>query len=329
MLQHIDLPYVSIIIPTYNRASMLGMTLESFVNLDYPQNRFEILVTDNNSPDKTRQVVDNWIDKSPVRIRYLFEERQGVHYARNSAAMVADGDILYFTDDDMLAEPMLLKELVKLFSIAPSIGTATGRVLPRWESPPPDWILKLCYNGLLSIFDSLGECIKIGDYDFGVYSCHQAIRREALFRAGGFNPESTVTDYIGDGETGLNIKLKALGYRFGYNGKSVIYHMIPRSRMTQDYLNKRLANQGSADCYSEYRKNLFSRDELLKRIAEYREKILENSFNATMKRISGDMEWHLDEAYTHYYLNRIAYDLRLAHDPQWCELVLRDDWINF
>lgn len=319
---------VSVIIPSYNRAQMLGITIESFIDQDYPPDSFEIIIADNNSTDKTREVVADWQSRSAVPITYLFEQRQGVHYARNSAAKIAKGDILYFTDDDMIADSRLLAEIVTVFGLDPLVGTVTGRVLPKWEVEPPEWILKLCYNGLLSIFDELGEGIKIEEYDLGVYSCHQAIRRDAFFRSGGFNPESTYTEYVGDGETGLNIKLKALGYKFGYSSESLIHHMIPSSRMTQDYLNKRLANQGSADCYTEYKKNIFSEDELLQRVSSYQQKILEHSYYATMKHISDDLNWHMDDAMTHYYLSRIKYDLRLINDPKWRELVLKYDWID-
>ena len=323
-----EVPSVSIIIPSYNRDKMIGITLESFVNQDYPQDRFEIIVADNHSTDDTKAVVMEWQKKSPVSIRYIYEERQGVHFARNSAAKKAKGDILYFTDDDMIAEPDLLSELVKVFEMDPLVGTATGRVFPKWEIQPPDWVLQLCYNGWLSIFDTLGDGIHIDETDFGVYSCHQAIRKEALFKAGGFNPESTYTDYVGDGETGLSIKLKDIGYKFGYNGKSIIHHMIPASRMTQDYLNKRLANQGSADCYTEYKKHRFSSEELADRVQSYVSSLIEKSSLCIGKRLNDDDRWRMDKAYTHYYLNRIEYDLRLIKDPDWRKLVLRDDWIN-
>ena len=323
-----EVSFVSIIIPSYNRDKMIGITLESFVNQDYPRDRYEIIVADNHSTDDTKTVVLEWQKKSPVTIRYIYEERQGVHYARNLAAKLAKGSILYFTDDDMVAEPDLLSELVKVFDLDPMVGAATGRVLPRWEVPPPEWVLKYCYNGFLSIFDELGDALSVYGHDFGVYSCHQAIRREAFFQAGGFNPESTVTDYIGDGETGLNIKLKKLGYRFGYNGKSIIYHMIPKGRMTQDYLNKRLANQGYADCYTEYREHRYSSKQLNDRIVWYMENIMKRNEHMVQKRAAYNDEWRLDKAYTHYYLSRIEYDSRLVQDEKFREMVAVDNWID-
>ena len=327
-MRDIGYPDISVIIPSYNRARLLGATIESFIRQDYPPESFEIIVADNNSTDNTREVVAIWQSQSGVPVTYLPEQRQGVHFARNSAARIARGSILYFTDDDMIADSRLLAEIRAVFSLDPLVGAATGRVLPKWETCPPMWILKLCYNGWLSIFDHMGEGIRIEEHDFGVYSCHQAIRRDAFFRSGGFNPETVYSDYIGDGETGLNIKLKDLGYKFGYNSKSVTYHIIPPSRMTQDYLNKRLANQGSADCYTEYRESRFSGEELLGRIDSYRNELMEHACMATKKRIAGEIDWHMYEAYTHYYLNRIAYDLRLIHDPQWREQVLKYDWLS-
>ena len=92
---------VSIIIPTYNRAKILGLTIESCVNQTYPIDLFEIIVADNNSSDDTKEVVKEWQTKSDVPIKYIFEPRQGAHFARNTAAKHSSGEILYFTDDDM------------------------------------------------------------------------------------------------------------------------------------------------------------------------------------------------------------------------------------
>ena len=98
-------PYVSIIIPTYNRATMLPITLDSFIALDYPNDRLEIIVANNNSIDETKQVLEGYCSRYS-HFKTILEPRQGVHYARNSAARMARGEILYFTDDDMIADPI-------------------------------------------------------------------------------------------------------------------------------------------------------------------------------------------------------------------------------
>lgn len=139
--------FVSIIIPTYNRANCIKYTIDSFLHQNYPQEDYEIIVCDNNSTDHVKKVVLEYVEKyGEEKIKYIFEGRQGVHYARNTAAKSAKGDILYFTDDDMLADRSLLKELIPIFENE-KIGLATGRVLPKWDKEPPKWIKKWLFKG--------------------------------------------------------------------------------------------------------------------------------------------------------------------------------------
>lgn len=319
---------VSVIIPTYNRAKMLDWTIESFIKQNYPKDKYELIVSDNNSDDNTKVVVTEWQAKSSVPIKYLFEPHQGVHYARNSAAKIAKGDILYFTDDDMVADKDLLKNLVKVFSMGYNVASATGKVLPKWETEPPKWILKYCNNYWLSLNDRAEKLI-IAPFDIGVLSCHQAIMREAFFKSGGFNPENTAGEWIGDGETGLNIKIKELGYNFAYVGDSVIYHIIPPSRMTQSYLNKRMANQGNCDSYTEYRRNKYNNGQLIFQIVKHLINIIVAPLGGlTLPFILTKYSWRLFVAWIFYNINRIKYDMRLIYDERWRQLVLKNNWLE-
>ena len=320
---------ISVIIPTYNRASKIGITLQSFIEQDYPQDRYEIVVVDNHSTDETREVIDSYIEKAPIPITYVFEERQGVHYARNRAVEVARFPLLYYTDDDMRADKDLLTEISKPLCVDPEIGTITGRVLPDWEVTPPKWISKYCYNALLSLNDRSEDLI-ISPSDVGVYSCHQAITKRALIDAGGFNPENTAGVWIGDGETGLNIKLRRLGYKFAYIGSAVTYHMIPAYRMTQRYLNQRLGNQGFCDSYTEYRSNPSSDFSLL--LTLLKRTLITCPRTALLylaRSILGlNARWRFALAYLFYYYNRAVYDLKIVTDEEWKALVLRSDWLD-
>jgi glucosyl-dolichyl phosphate glucuronosyltransferase len=321
-------PFVSIIVPTYNRANMLGLTLESLINQSYKKQNYEIIVVDNNSTDDTRKLIEERQKKSVLPpIKYLFEPRQGVHYARNTAFKHAEGEILYYTDDDMIADVALLKEIVKPFGYNSKIAAVTGPVLPKWEQPPPQWILDFCLNSLLSLQDRQ-EYLIISPYDCGVFSCHQALRRDAFLKAGGFNPENTAGEWIGDGETGLNIKLKALGYWFGYISSSVTYHMIPPQRMTQKYLNKRLANQGNCDSYTDYRRHAYTQRALVRRIASHVKGILNEGLKVLVKRSLHKGSWRLSRARVGYYRSRVLYDIRLLTDENWRSMVTRNDWLD-
>ncbi len=123
---------ISVIIPTYNRSKMLEITIESFIAQNFPKDQYEIIISNNNSTDNTAEIIQKYLSSnSGVKIMQHFEKRQGVHYARNSAAKVSNGKILYFTDDDMVADPNLLKEIVKPFKYDDKIVCISGIVLPK------------------------------------------------------------------------------------------------------------------------------------------------------------------------------------------------------
>lgn len=320
-------PFISVIIPTYNRCKYLSITIDSFLKQSYPSDMFEIIVVDNSSTDDTSKLLKSYNDSYPDKVKILFEARQGVHYARNSAAKFAKGELLYFTDDDMIADSDLLKEIVKPFGIDEKVGTATGRVLPKWEAEPPKWVLRYCINGLLSLSNPIYEFL-ISANDCQVYSCHQAILKDIFLKAGGYNPENTKGEWIGDGETGLNIKVKDLGYKFAFNGKSIIHHIIPASRMTQAYLNKRFSNQGNCDSYSAFKKHQFTKRQLQQNVITFYIKGFLQLLKGAIQFVFLRPSWRINLARAYYYYSRIKYDRKLIESAVWRQFVLKYDWAN-
>lgn len=320
---------VSIIIPTYNRAKSIKRTIESFINQSLAQENYEIIVVDNNSTDNTQERIEKIINSNNLpKIRYILEKRQGVHYARNRGAKEAENETLYFTDDDMEADRNLLEELLKVFNLNSRVGNATGVVLPKFEIEPPKWILKHCYNSILSLNPKKEKDLVFSSQDIGVFSCHQAIKKQVLFEAGGFNPENVKGEWVGDGETGLNKNVKKLGYQFAFTSKSVVYHLISEQRLNQKYINKRLANQGNAESYSYYREKIPSKKQLYFQILKHIFKGLYFLGLAVLFLIIGNSEWHLRWAWVFYWRARIKYDYRLIKSQEWREFVLKSDWIS-
>jgi glycosyltransferase involved in cell wall biosynthesis len=320
------LPFVSVIIPTYNRSATLRITVESFLAQSYPSDRFDITIVDNASNDDTPEVIAGIAETAP-NVRGMVESRRGAHFARNTGAMASEGSILYFTDDDMIADPALLETIVTAFTPDTNVGSATGRVLPRWDTEPPRWVLEHCKNALLSLND-LGEATIISDDDPGVFSCHQAILREAFVAAGGFNPDTNAEKFTGDNETGLNIKVRKRGYRFAYVGSSVTQHMIPAARMTQRYLNSRFADQGFCDSYTAYQAVQAGRPRLAARVVAHTLLAGFSSGKALVRRAAGDSRWRLDLARFFYHRNWARYDTRLIRHAEWRQFVTRSDWLT-
>ncbi|MFC1782232.1 glycosyltransferase [Planctomycetota bacterium] len=101
-------PYVSIIVPVYNDQEHIGLLIESLLNQDYPQKRTEIIIVDNNSRDKTPEI----IRKFPVTL-LCENDVQSSYAARNRGIKKARGQILAFIDSDCRADPNWLTQGVK------------------------------------------------------------------------------------------------------------------------------------------------------------------------------------------------------------------------
>ena len=104
-------PFISIVIPTSNRAVMLADTLESFAAQSIPTNRYEVVVVDDGSKDATPEVCRDF--GSRMQLRYLHIENSGISAAKNTGILASRGRILLFCDDDDIADSHLLEEHLK------------------------------------------------------------------------------------------------------------------------------------------------------------------------------------------------------------------------
>src|SRR3979490_435492 len=131
---------VSVILCTYNRCESLRRALESVARSVLPESvQWEVLVVDNNSSDETRAVVQDFILFYPDRFRYLFEPNAGKSHALNAGIRESDAEALAFMDDDVVVEPLWLKNLSEPLSSGTWVG-AGGRILINWKSSPPKWL---------------------------------------------------------------------------------------------------------------------------------------------------------------------------------------------
>ena len=319
---------ISVIIPTYNRGHLIEKTLHSLLNQSYRE-AYEIIVCDNNSTDNTANVIKKYIkDCGNTKIKYLVEKRQGAHYARNLGALLAQGDLLYFTDDDMIADYNLLYNLSEFMHRHPKVAIATGRVLPKWETTPPLGVKKYCLNGLLSLIDK-GRNNRVSPKDVGVYSCHEMVRKDIFVKAGGFHVDFIGKELLGDGETGLNQDILNSGdYLAAYVGNAVTYHIIPPKRMTQRYLNARFYGQGNADSYTEYRKKAFIRKDLKVRYKNYCKNCIKEWQRIIAQIFIGKNTWRFIIATAYYYKARMVYDYRVINDASFRGLVIQNNWLE-
>jgi glycosyltransferase involved in cell wall biosynthesis len=326
---------LSIIIPTYNRATLMAQAVRSAVGMDYPSDRYEVIVVDNASTDTTPEVVQRLQSHSNgYNLHYVREEQLGLHNARHAGARAAKGEILVFTDDDATFDPRWITAYAKAFSEHPEMVAAGGPVRPVWEVPPPQWLLdymeqeykEIKMLGLLSLMEPYEEFrLDPKGFFFGV---NMAIRRDVLFEVGGFNPEAFGDIWLGDGETGLNCKLWERGMLIGYVPEAVVYHHIPPQRMTVDYFRRRMANEGACGVYARYHHGMPRRLSLCNHAAT----IVINNYKYWVAALL--MNGRTDPRSLHFHMHtastqsQFKYIVRLMFDQELRNLVLKDDWFN-
>lgn len=102
-------PFFSIIIPTYNRAKLIGKTVVSILNQAFAD--FELIIVDDGGSDETKKIIDSFSD---VRIRYFWKPNGERGAARNFGFLKSSGQYINFFDSDDIALPNHLSEAYKL-----------------------------------------------------------------------------------------------------------------------------------------------------------------------------------------------------------------------
>jgi len=124
-------PFFSIIIPTYNRPDKLADCLKSLSRLDYPHDRFEVIVIDDGSKPSPQTEAACFSDQLDLTL--LTQTNAGPAAARNQGASKAGGEFLAFIDDDRTPFPDWLQKLANRFAVVPNhaIGGRTLNALPE------------------------------------------------------------------------------------------------------------------------------------------------------------------------------------------------------
>jgi len=101
---------VSIIIPAYNSEKTLKQCLESILDQTYIN--YEVIVVDNNSTDKTKDIIKDFQDRDE-KVKYLFEPYKARGAARNTGEKEAEGEIILMTDSDCIVSNDWIGEMIK------------------------------------------------------------------------------------------------------------------------------------------------------------------------------------------------------------------------
>jgi glucosyl-dolichyl phosphate glucuronosyltransferase len=229
--------HVTVAICTWNRAKLLDQTLTQMRNLRIPEGiTWELLVVNNNCTDGTDAVLDRHADVLPLR--RLLERKQGLCNARNCAVAAATGELLLWTDDDVLVDPGWLAAYVRASREWPDAAVFGGQIDPWFETPPPQWIQRNL-TGLHGPFVIMtgreaDEPMARGAVPFGA---NMAFRTEVLRRF----PFDPALGRCGKGmrggdDTGKCEEILKAGHSGRWVRGARVQHFVVRKRLTAAYL---------------------------------------------------------------------------------------------
>lgn len=115
-------PPVSVIIAAFNESKSIGNKIDNILTLDYPRDRFEVVIASDGSDDGTNEIVRSYEEKG---IRLLSLPRQGKAGALNAAVAASKGEILVFSDANSMYKSDAIRALVRPFA-DPTIGGVAG-----------------------------------------------------------------------------------------------------------------------------------------------------------------------------------------------------------
>jgi GT2 family glycosyltransferase len=208
---------VSAIIPTFNRPAALRRTLATvFALKPLP---YELFVIDQS--DDADVELPAWLLRAPaeLRVHYVRQRPADAQAARNHAALASIGDILLFLDDDILLEENIVAAHLENYEDA-HVGAVGGFYLEPGEQPtevlPPHYFRK--HTGWIYFPHGHVKRMETGLFP----SCNGSIRREILFRAGGFD-QNYIRTQLDD--TDLSCRLRQMGVRIMHDPDARAYHL--------------------------------------------------------------------------------------------------------
>jgi glucosyl-dolichyl phosphate glucuronosyltransferase len=208
-------PFVSVVVPTRNRAEYLEVCLRSLLAQDYPTDRYEVLVVDDGSTDATPEVVASAMARAaPPELRQWRQPHRGVNAARDTAITNARGQLICLIDDDEQTPSSWLSAVVDGAERFPEAACLGGPMRLLFEGRPP----RICGR------EPLGE----SELDYGDATCevkyvwggNMAVPRWAFERFGLLDD----TLLLGGTETEWLQRLHAEGLRARYLPEAWLWH---------------------------------------------------------------------------------------------------------
>jgi len=216
-------PKVTIVVPTYNEASLIKRKLDDIASQDYPKDLVEIIVVDSASTDGTPGIVREWMESHRNFKVILVEEsvRRGMVHALNYALrfVSSDSEVVIFTDVDSFWSTDTLKKIVSYFADS-SVGAVTASIEPLEKELRTESAYRRFYNN-----------VRVAESKIHSTPIHNgalvAFRKALLNRIGG------LPTYTGNDDSTPASLIAFMGYRAIQVDDAVAREPISRSRFVR------------------------------------------------------------------------------------------------
>lgn len=258
---------LSIVIPTKNRAEMLRKVLQSIADQKADQSIYEVLVIDNGSTDETKVVPEEYQEKIQ-NLRYIYDDRPGLHIGRNRGLLESEGEFVGYLDDDVILFPNWINTVLGAFNDA-KVMRVCGSCIPydmslltaEFMSKHATQVGSYWFVGAISCFWETG----ISPNDVRVHIMRENLffggnsvfRKRLLYTCRGFHPDGMPRNlqmYRGDGETYVGQYMREQHMKSIYCAQASVYHMIDIDRVSSSYIRHMYFRNGISDMYTALRK---------------------------------------------------------------------------
>ncbi|MBQ3367617.1 glycosyltransferase family 2 protein [bacterium] len=245
----------SIIVCTYNRASMLADCIDSLLNQTADKNRFEIIIVDNNSTDNTEEIAKELV-KNHNNIKCFKEPIAGYSAPRNCGWKNATGNIVAYIDDDEIASPYWLESIEKAFQIEKKPDIVGGICLPKYDAAPPDWFTESM--GGTNRNRQKGILNQRNDSYLGCGNI--AFKKEVLEQLNGFSNDFDMKNgFLMMGEdTDICQRAMKAGFQLYYDSDIKIYHRMNQNNYDIEVRKQKAEKTGMTARFIFGRKPFFS-----------------------------------------------------------------------
>ena len=225
---------------------MLMQTLQSVIEQTLPREEWECVVVNNNSTDSTTADFEAFAARYPdYNLRMVLETNQGLSYARNRGIRESEGEYIAIVDDDERIAPEFVASYVALFDDVPDAVAAGGPIVAEYPTGRPRWMSAFTERPIANTM-YFGEEVREFPRGRVPGGGNMALRRSAVRRYGVFD---TSLGYVGESlvggeESDLFERLQIAEAKYYYVPKAVMYHIIPKEKLTTEYLRRLSYNVG-------------------------------------------------------------------------------------